>query len=224
VNLDERHRALIGFLTSSQAAPARVCRTEPAVFLDWSLGAPPQEIPAAPTVGIGRYLEDRAVYTSDGYATAGTGERRTIHLGVDIFLPPGEPVCTPFDGTITGVEDRARPKDYGPVALLEHATPEGTPFFTLYGHLSRSSTAGLRPGRRLAAGDELAAIGDRSENGGWLPHLRFQLLVTHLGEGTAVWGVAPRSALDRWRLLSPDPNLILRIPGLRPAIGRPAPS
>ncbi len=70
---------------------------------------------------------------------------------------------------------------------------------------------------RLGAGDPVGLIGDRDENGGWLPHLHLQLLVSHLNQGTAVWGVAPRSQLERWRVLSPDPNLILRIPDLAPA-------
>jgi murein DD-endopeptidase MepM/ murein hydrolase activator NlpD len=203
------------FLTS--AAPATVCRTEPTVILDWSVGAPPPKLPDPPNVGIGRYLEDRAIYTGDAYVTGASGERRTMHLGIDIFLPAGELVCAPFAGAVVGVEDRARPKDYGPVVLLEHATPDGTPFFTLYGHLSRTSISKVRVGDRLAAGGVVATIGDRDENGGWLPHLHFQLLVTHRDQGTEVWGVAPRSRLDEWRLISPDPNLILRIPGLEPA-------
>jgi hypothetical protein len=95
-------------------------------------------------VGIGRYLEDRAVYTGDAYGTGAAGERRTIHLGIDIFLPAGELVCAPFAGAVVGVEDRARPKDSGPVVLLEHATPDGTPFFTCTDtcHAHPSSTSG----------------------------------------------------------------------------------
>jgi Membrane proteins related to metalloendopeptidases len=219
MGLQEHHDAVVAFLASAEPAP--VCRTEPAVIMDWSAGAPPQALPDPPAVGIGRYLEDRAVYTSDAYATGDPAERRTIHLGVDVFLPPGEPVHTPFDATIVGIEDRAQPKDYGPVVLLEHATQDGMPFFTLYGHLSRASTARLRSGADLASGQRIAEIGDSEENGGWLPHLHFQLLVTHLGEGTAVWGVAPRSDLARRRLISPDPNLILRIEALRPATAAP---
>ncbi len=137
---------------------------------------------------------------------------------VDVFVPPGEPVFTPFDAVVAGVEDRDAPRDYGPVVLLAHVTDRGVPFMSLYGHLSRASIAGMRAGDRLAAGAQVAEVGDRDENGGWLPHLHFQLLVTDLGHGTAVWGVAPRSEIDRWRLVSPDPNLILRIPGLRPAM------
>jgi murein DD-endopeptidase MepM/ murein hydrolase activator NlpD len=73
-------------------------------------------------------------------------------------------------------------------------------------------------GERLRAGDAVGRIGTRAENGGWAPHLHFQLLVSHLGQRTAVHSVAARSQLDRWRTISPDPNLILRIPGLRPAM------
>jgi murein DD-endopeptidase MepM/ murein hydrolase activator NlpD len=208
---------LVAYLTASVTAPAPICRTQPAVVMDWSAGAPPQTLPDPPTVGIGRYLEDRAVYTSDVYATDDPDERRTIHLGVDVFLPAGEQVSTPFDGVVVGVADRAVPRDYGPVVLVEHQTPDASSFFTLYGHLSRESIVGRAAGQELHAGDVVGRIGVQGENGGWLPHLHLQLLVSHLGEGTAVWGVAPRSELDRWRVLSPDPNLLLRIPGLMPA-------
>lgn len=159
------------------------------------------------------------MYTGDAYATDDPDERRTVHLGIDVFLPPGETVCAPFAAAVVGVEDRARPTDYGPVVLLEHATPDRTPFFTLYGHLSRASIAGLAQGQRIGRGDTVGRIGERHENGGWAPHLHFQLLVSHLGQGTAVHGVAARSQLEYWRTLSPDPNLVLRIPGLGPATG-----
>lgn len=209
---------LVAFLTDGDTRPAQVCVTEPAVILDWSAGAPPQALPEPPTVGIGRYLEDRDVYTGDAYATGEAGERRTIHLGVDVLLPPGAIVAAPFDAVVVGVEDRARPRDYGPVVLLEHATPDGMPFFTLFGHLARACIGDRSVGERLCAGGEVGRIGNRDENGGWAPHLHFQLLVSHLGQGTAVHGVAPRSQLDRWRTISPDPNLILRIPSLMPAM------
>lgn len=208
---------LAAFLTDPGTRPSPVCTTEPAVVMDWSAGAPPQSLPDPPAVGIGRYLEDRAVYTTDAYAMDGDVERRTIHLGIDVFLPPGEPVAAPFDAVVVDVADRAAARDYGPVVLLEHRAPDGTAFFTLYGHLNRATIADRIPGERLRAGDSVGRIGSRDENGGWLPHLHLQLLVSHLGHGTDVWGVAPRSQLERWRILSPDPNLLLRIPGLAAA-------
>ena len=44
-------------------------------------------------------------------------------------------------------QNNAARLDYGPVIILEHATGDGAPFFTLYGHLSEDSLDGLAPGR-----------------------------------------------------------------------------
>lgn len=217
MDLEDLHRRVVNFLASPAASPAPVCRTQPAVVLDISAGAAPVVLPEPPGVGIGRYLEDRDVYTSDAYATEDPAERRTIHLGIDVFLPAGEPVLAPFDGAVAAIADRDRPKDFGPVMLLAHRASDGTPFLTLYGHLARASIANWQRGDRVTAGAELARLGDRHENGDWPPHLHFQIIVDDLGWGAGIWGVAPRSQLDLWRLISPDPNLILRIPGVVPA-------
>ena len=173
MDLSDDHRRVVAFLIASETTPAMVCRIEPAVVMDWSAGSPPQTPPDPPAVGIGRYLEDRAVYTSGAYATDDPAERRTIHLGVDVFLAPGEPVAAPFDGVVVDVADRASPRDYGPVMLLEHRTLDDAAFFTLYGHLSRQSIGHRVPGQRLRAGELIARIGSREENGGWLPHQLF---------------------------------------------------
>ena len=89
-----------------------------------------------------------------------TGERRTIHLGVDLFAPPGTAVLAPLRASVHAFADNAAPLDYGPVIILQHETDERDAFFTLYGHLSRESLAGLnrRPGAS-SAGD--AVRGDR---------------------------------------------------------------
>ncbi|HYU67191.1 MAG TPA: hypothetical protein VEK09_10590, partial [Jatrophihabitantaceae bacterium] len=63
-------------------------------------------------LAVGRYGEDRGVYTADEFAGAG-GERRTIHLGLDLFVPAGEPVYAPFDGEVVAVAVRPAPQDYG---------------------------------------------------------------------------------------------------------------
>jgi hypothetical protein len=98
------------------------------------------------------------------------------------------------------------------VLVLRHALPDGRPFFTLYGHLSRESLAGLRPGLALAAGEVFARIGTESENGGWAPHLHLQILTDLVGKGLDVSGVAARSEVRLWSSLSPDPGLLLDLP------------
>ena len=53
-------------------------------------------------------------------------------------------------------------------------------FYTLYGHLSRASLSLHAEGAEVAAGDVIGWLGDESVNGGWPPHVHFQI-VTDLG-------------------------------------------
>ena len=179
--------------------------------LDWSgPDLPPRPQVRPDQVLIGRYLEDRAVYTTDAFATPG-GERRTVHLALDLLLPAGQPVHAPLDGVVELCGDNAAPLDYGPVVVLRHEVGE-VAFFTLYGHLSRAGLAALWPGRAVAAGEAFASIGDETENGGWAPHVHLQVLTDLVGMGLDVPGVAPRSERAVWASLCPDPNLLLRLP------------
>src|SRR5262249_14635487 len=118
-------------------------RTEPCHVFDLSvssafLGADPKnaEMPALAqaiernlkqvhaAVGIGRYDEPRLLYTSPlfGDSSNPTDERRTVHLGIDLFVAAGSTVYAPLDGTIHTVANNPGPLDYGPVVILKHAT------------------------------------------------------------------------------------------------------
>ena len=91
---------------------------------------------------------------------------------------------------------------------------QGVGFFTLYGHLTRTSIAGLERGRPVAAGETIARIGSEHENGGWPPHLHFQV-IAEMGEYRGDYpGVTTPSERERFRERCPNPNLILGIPGL----------
>lgn len=168
-------------------------------------------------VGIGRYDEARLLYTSPlfGSSESPIEERRTIHLGIDLFAAPGTEVHAPFDGVVQAVAINAAPLDYGPLVILRHVTDDGREFFTLYGHLARSVVDELRVGERIACGDKFASIGHSGENGGWAPHLHFQIIVDLLDLGADFPGVARASQRNVWTSLSPDPNLLLGIPAER---------
>jgi 4-aminobutyrate aminotransferase-like enzyme/Ser/Thr protein kinase RdoA (MazF antagonist) len=168
---------------------------------------------AGADVAIGRYGEPRSLYSSALFAGSGSDERRTIHLGVDIFAPPGTPVSSPFAGTVCLSTENTGPLDYGPVIVLRHETDAGDPFFTLYGHLTRESLAKGRAGQRIAAGVPFAAIGAADVNGGWTPHLHFQIVTDLLDMGSDFPGVCRATQRAVWQSLSPDPNACLRIPG-----------
>jgi 4-aminobutyrate aminotransferase-like enzyme/Ser/Thr protein kinase RdoA (MazF antagonist) len=167
-------------------------------------------------VAIGRYDEPRLLYSSPLFAAEGPlEERRTIHLGVDIFADAGTTVYAPIAGTIHAFAYNGAALDYGGVIILRHTTDDGTPFFSLYGHLSRASLDGLVAGRTVGAGEALASLGTPDENGGWTPHLHFQLFTDLLDLGTDVPGVARASQRAAWRSICPDPNLVVGVPGDR---------
>lgn len=173
------------------------------------------------TVGIGRYLEDRPWYRAPAFAVPGSSERRSVHLGVDLFLDAGEPIFAPLDGVVYAMANNARDGDYGPVIMLQHATDDGVPFWTLYGHLSVESLDRIETGRSVERGRQIGRIGNFPSNGNWAPHLHFQLLTHTLDAGCAIDGVAPPSMLDVWESISPDPNLVLGIPeGCRARVDR----
>lgn len=220
-------------------------RTEPCLVLDWSVGSPmvdgdpaardeahltPQVFGAMRDAGVrvavGRYDEPRLLYVTPLFAGGGriTDERRTVHLGLDLFAEAGSPVYAPLAGTVQAFADNAAPLDYGPVLVLRHETDHGAEFFTLYGHLSRESLRGLAVGQPVARGERIATLGTPAVNGGWTPHLHLQIIVDLLAMGVGFPGVGQASRRTMWRALCPDPNLLVGIPGERfpaPAPTRP---
>jgi murein DD-endopeptidase MepM/ murein hydrolase activator NlpD len=163
-------------------------------------------------VGIGRYDEDRVLYRHSPLFD-GTAERRSIHIGIDLFVVEGTEVFAPLPATVHSAADNAGLGNYGPTVILRHQL-DGIEFHTLYGHLSRASISHLEPGDVLAAGDPVAEVGDLQENGSWPPHLHFQIITETLIDEVDYPGVAAPSERDRFLELCPDPNLILGIPGL----------
>jgi 4-aminobutyrate aminotransferase-like enzyme/Ser/Thr protein kinase RdoA (MazF antagonist) len=231
--------AVVGWLKQAAVSFAPVLerdpRTEPVVVLDLSvgsrmLGADPAgfETPrlsatieraigdAGAAVGVGRYNEARALYSTAAFAGGGgTAGPRTVHLGIDLSVPPGSAVRAPLDGTVHIATENAAPKDYGPLVILRHETPTGETFFTLYGHLDAGSIAGLAPGRTLRAGEAFAAVGAPPRNGDWWPHVHVQIILDLVGLDEDFPGVAAAGRRSFWTGLSPDPNLILGIPADR---------
>ncbi len=164
--------------------------------------------------GVGRYDEPRTLYTSPLFgASAGPAdERRTIHLGIDLFVEPGTPVRAPLDGVVHTVANNSAPMDYGPLVILQHETGDGEKFFTLYGHLTKDSISSLSAGQHVARGQKFARAGSSDENGRWAPHVHFQIILDILELGADFPGVACASQRAVWTSLSPDPNLLLGIP------------
>ncbi|HIG21214.1 phosphotransferase, partial [Henriciella sp.] len=53
-------------------------------------------------IGVGQYLEPRIVYGSEQFGAVDNLEleRRTVHLGIDLFATDGTPVVSPLGGTV----------------------------------------------------------------------------------------------------------------------------
>ena len=148
-----------------------------------------------------------------------------MHLGIDVFCEAGAPVYAPLDGTVHSVANNAATGDYGPTIILEHRVDDGAVrFFTLYGHLSAASLDGMSPGRRVAAGERIAWLGDAAVNGGWPPHLHLQIVADMLGREGEFPGVAAPSEREIWLSLCPDANLIAGVPADRMGPKPPAPA
>jgi 4-aminobutyrate aminotransferase-like enzyme/Ser/Thr protein kinase RdoA (MazF antagonist) len=164
-------------------------------------------------VVVGRYLEPRLIYQSDLFvAKSHEHEDRTIHLGMDLFDKAGTVVRAPLAGEVFLFHDNNSPLDYGPVIILKHTTDEGDEFYSLYGHLTRSSLENMKVGQTIEAGEVFAKLGAAHENGGWPPHLHLQLIVDLLDQGNDFAGVCRPSRKSVWSQYSPDPNLLMRIP------------
>ncbi len=172
---------------------------------------------------LGYYGEPRLIYTAPAFRKGRwkASNRRTVHLGIDVFAPAGRAVYTPLAATVHFTEQRDAPLDYGGMVILAHETPEGDVFHTLYGHLDPASFAHLSEGQALAAGETFAALGDETCNGGWAPHLHFQLALTLAGMGNDWPGVADPDEAELWRAICPNPAALLNLPDARVAYTPP---
>mgnify|MGYP000017608983 CR=1 FL=1 len=164
----------------------------------------------------GGYCEPRPLYTASSYDKEGNNgpESRTIHLGIDFWLPAETPVHAMFDGiVVTAVNDEGY-KEYGGLIILKH-TFENVEFFTLYGHLSLKSLSTISEGTQLKKGDCIGYLGNEKENGVWAPHLHFQIMLSILDYKIDFPGVTYFNQLPIWSGICPDPNLLFKIENLK---------
>jgi len=134
---------------------------------------------------LSEYFEDQksmlsstpSIWPTQGWVTSDFGVRldpynadRSMHQGLDISTPHGQPVQTPSDGTVVfnGSEG-----GYGKVLVIDH----GYGVKTRYAHLSEIV---VRLGERVARGQKVAAVGNTGRSTG--PHLHYEVRVNGIPE------------------------------------------
>ena len=152
---------------------------------------------------IGRYDELRpGMYSTDLFEG-----NRFLHIGVDIGAPVGTPCMAFADGEISHFGYNPADGDYGNVVITKHLLG-GVRLWALYGHLDAPSIAGKKVGHPVSAGEVICWMGDKHENGGWEPHLHFQLSLIEPATHDMPGVVDPKyreQALEEY----PDPRLVL---------------
>jgi murein DD-endopeptidase MepM/ murein hydrolase activator NlpD len=124
-------------------------------------------------IGFGGYLEHRVIYEShENFATAHE-DFRNIHLGMDFWTKAGTPFFAPLAGEVHSFQINDGSGNYGPTIILFHPAEK---IYSLYGHLAIDDLTHLEVGAPIARGQLLCHLGKPTENGGWPPHLHFQLI------------------------------------------------
>jgi len=152
---------------------------------------------------VGKYDELRpGMYNSEIFRG-----KRSLHVGIDIGGPVGTPCMSFMDGEISHFGYNPKPGDYGYVIITKHSIDDQN-VWALYGHLDSKSVEGKFVGQTISAGETVGWFGDSGENGGWEPHLHFQLSLVQPETHDMPGVVAPE---DRDQALKdyPDPRLVL---------------
>ena len=154
----------------------------------------------------GGYLEDRNMYKDTELFQ--NDQQRSIHIGVDVFMPAGVALYAPLDGDVHSFANRQVSGDYGPVIILRHQLGD-TVFHSLYGHLAESSLRELYDGKTFAGGEKIAEIGARPRNGNWPPHLHFQIILDMQQYRGDYAGVVRPDELEYFKQNCPNPWSLL---------------
>ncbi|WP_343563214.1 aminotransferase class III-fold pyridoxal phosphate-dependent enzyme [Kiloniella sp. b19] len=162
---------------------------------------------------LGYYHEPRLIYTEDAFRKGPwkASDRRTVHLAVDVFAPAETPLHAPLAGEVFVVENRAQHLDYGGVIILRHETEAGDSFYTLYGHLDPECCDRLGRGDRIEKGESFCRLGGPDVNGGWAPHVHFQLALTTEGIEADWPGVGDPDEMYLWSAVCPNPAALLNL-------------
>lgn len=156
----------------------------------------------------GGYREVRSLYNNFSLFNK-EGNLRNLHLGIDIWGDAGTQIYTPWGGMVHSYKYNSNPGDYGSTIILQHQV-ETINFYTLYGHLSIKSLENVELGRFVTRGVPFAQLGEAEENGGYPPHLHFQIILDMgINEGDYP-GVCSLAEAQGYLQNSPNPAVFFR--------------
>jgi murein DD-endopeptidase MepM/ murein hydrolase activator NlpD len=160
----------------------------------------------ASKIGYGGYLEHRVVYESHENFATDAADFRNIHLGMDFWTTAGTAVFAPLDGVVHSFQVNPGSGNYGPTIILHHPAEN---MYSLYGHLASEDLQSQKVGDAITAGQLLCHLGKPEENGGWPPHLHFQLILDMQTWRGDYPGVCSQRDVDFYRDNCPDPRGVL---------------
>jgi murein DD-endopeptidase MepM/ murein hydrolase activator NlpD len=164
-------------------------------------------------MAVGGYLEHRNLYQQHSlFVPESPEDERSIHLGIDIWMPAGTKITSPMDAQVHSFNDNKGMGNYGPTIILKHQISDELSFFTLYGHLSREDLKTLEVGKKIKKAEVFAHFGSIEENGNWASHLHFQIILDMKGYVGDYPGVASNKMIEFEKKNCPDPNLLLNSP------------
>ena len=164
---------------------------------------------------IGRWCEHRpnmyasALFDDTSNCLEGFCGLRDVHMAIDLGAPVNTPVYAFWDGWIEHSGHQEALGDTGHTLITRH-TLNDTTFYALIGHLTSASVGYKRLGMAFKRGELLGWVGDslHRENGGWPPHVHFQLSMRR-PQTHDLPGVVAAADVELAKRTFPDPRLVL---------------
>ncbi|MCL2163891.1 MAG: peptidoglycan DD-metalloendopeptidase family protein [Oscillospiraceae bacterium] len=154
---------------------------------------------------ISYYLEDRSAILMRFPQMA--NEKRFYHLGIDINVPLGTKLYSPFDSDVIISDYEEGDGNYGGFTVLR-CQQQTTVFYLLFGHLNPGKLP--CPGTRLRHGEAFSQVGDMSQNGNWHYHTHLQALTEKaFANGWLNKGYCKKSDLPTIKEYCPNPFVFL---------------
>jgi len=158
--------------------------------------------------GVAPYLERRDTLLGD--CPQMVAEQRFFHLGLDVIVPLGTPLQAPLDAVVATTGYEAGEGNYGGYVLLRHENQLFETFYSIYGHLCKSTLP--TDGQTFAAGEAFAEVGDFHENGNWFYHTHIQVITAEgMAAGYAAKGYCAEKDLAQMNDLCPSSIPLFKI-------------